>query len=299
MSKSRNAIALLVTVMFVMVISVAIAYGLQQVNSATKLVKKENSLYQMNMLVEDILNILQNSQELHSSVENNASSDFYAFLSQASFIPIEYEGISVVLKLRSARRGFNPASLNSTTSVYLKEYLGKYGITSRYVDILLDNVGGIKKDNSYNSTIFDENPYLFRDYIASAKHLRTINIYYTKEYNDNALENIDFKKLFYYGADKNTSIDLNYASTELWEFMLGCSKERAELLSSRGGFYTSYKDLDINDAEQKILKRDFKTSFLEPVIEVEVMITLNGTNSKVYFEYDIKKKRGSNFVYEI
>lgn len=100
--------------MFVIVITVAIGYGLKQVNDASKTVKEENFLYQSNIIVEDILNILKNSKELQASVENNASSDLYLLLSQASFIPFEYEGVEILLKMKSARAKFNPAMLSAS-----------------------------------------------------------------------------------------------------------------------------------------------------------------------------------------
>lgn len=297
MQRGRSAIALLITLMFVIVITVAIGYGLKQVNDATKLVKQEQSLYQKNIIIEDILSILHNSADLQAAVDNSES--FFLLLSQASFIPFEYEDVTILMKITSARGKFNPAMLDGNTGVLLRQYLANYNINSQYVDILLDNIGGIKVDNSYNSTIFDENPYLFRDNIASAKHLEIINDYYTKEYNDNALSNVDFNQLFYYTDDANISIDLNYATTEVWEFILGCSRERAEALNANGGLYTEIEDLNLNDDEKEILRTSFKTSFFEPIVQIELDITLNGEYSKMSFEYDIQKKKGSNFAYEI
>ncbi len=297
MQRGRSAIALLITLMFVIVITVAIGYGLKQVNDATKIVKQEQSLYQKNIIVEDILNILNNSSDLQAAMSNSES--FSLLLSQASFIPFEYGDVTILMKIKSARAKFNPAMLSNATSVQLRKFLVNYNINSQYVDILLDNVRGIKVDNSYNTSIFDEHPYLFRDYIASAKHLEIINAYYAKEYNDNALSNVDFNQLFYYTDDTNISIDLNYATTEVWEFMLGCSHERAEVLNANGGFYTELKDLNLNDDEKKILKTSFKTSFFQPIVQIELEITLNGEYSKMSFEYDIQKKKGSNFAYEI
>ncbi|MDF1878177.1 hypothetical protein JHD46_00835 [Sulfurimonas sp. SAG-AH-194-C20] len=299
MKHNRSAIALLITLMFVIVITVAIAYGLKQVNDATKIVKEENFLYQKSIIVEDILNILKNSPELQASVENNSSANFFRLLSQASFIPFEYEGIEIFLSMKSARAKFNPAMLDEPKVTLLRQYLSNHNVNSQYVDILLDNIRGIKEDNSYNSNIFDENPYLFRDYIASTKHLEIINDYYTKEYNDNSLEDIDFNALFYYGSNTNISIDINYATPEVWEFMLNCSRNRAEFLSAGGGYYTSFEDLNLNDDEKEILTKNFKSSFFEPIIEINLEITLNGQHSKMSFEYDIKKKKGSNFAYEI
>ena len=298
-SRARHGIALLITLMFVIVITVAIGYGLQQINDASRVVKEEKLIYQSGIIVEDILTILNNSQELQAAVENNSSADLYLFLSQASLIPFEHDEMEIILKIKSARGRFNPAMLSTDTISYLKEYLLRYNVNAEYVDILEDNIRGIKEDSSYNSAIFNEHPYLFRDYIASAKHLEIINDYYAKEYHDDALEHVDFDALFYYTDDSNITIDLNYATAEVWEFMLGCSKERAVVLSEAGGSYDSMESLDINDMEKERLKNDFKTSFFEPIVEIELDMRFDETYARVRFEYDIKKKKGSHFVYEI
>jgi len=298
MKQERKAIALLITVMFVIVITVAIGFGLKQVNKASALVAQENFMYQSQVIIEDVMTILKSSQEIQLVVDSNTSDALFLLVSQAGFIPFESNGLEIVLKIRSAREKFNPAQLDENRTVLLKQFMNNYRINSEYVDILADCIGGIKEDNSYNSRIFDEKPYLFRDYVASPKHLEEINDFYTKEYSDNALAEINFDNLFYYSSDRNVSIDLNFATTEVWEMILTTSKEKAELLSAGMGSYTSVDDLNLNDDELRNLSM-FKYSFFEPILFVELDLMQNGASSRVSFEYDIKEKKGSNFVYEI
>ena len=298
MKQERKAIALLITVMFVIVITVAIGFGLKQVNKASALVAQENFMYQSQVIIEDVMSILKSSQEIQLVVDSNTSDALFLLVSQAGFIPFESNGLEIVLKIRSAREKFNPAQLDENRTVLLKQFMNNYRINSEYVDILADCIGGIKEDNSYNSRIFDEKPYLFRDYVASPKHLEEINDFYTKEYSDNALAEINFDNLFYYSSDRNVSIDLNFATTEVWEMILTTSKEKAELLSAGMGSYTSVDDLNLNDDELRNLSM-FKYSFFEPILFVELDLMQNGASSRVSFEYDIKEKKGSNFVYEI
>ena len=298
MQHPRSGIALLLTVMFVIVITVAIGYGLKQVNSAATVVKQENFMYQSNILIEDILHILQTTPEIQAAIDTNSSEALFLLISQAAFIPFESHGLEMLLKIKSARAKFNPAELDTNNTEQMKLFMNNYNINSQYVDILLDNINGIKEDNSYNSRIFDEHPYLFRDYIASSEHLKIINDFYTKEYNDNSLSKIDFDNLFYYSSDRNMKIDLNYATPEVWEMLTGVQKERAEVLSAGGGFYTKYEDLGLNDDELENLKH-FKTSFYEPILDVEVEIRQNDLISNIHFEYNIKTKKGSNFAFKL
>ncbi len=298
MKQNRNAIALLITVLFITVITVAIGFGLRQVNDASQVVKDESFMYQSNIIIEDILKILQTSPDIARAADANSSEELFMLLSQASFIPFESEGVSMVLKLQSARAKLNPNSLTQEGIEGLREYMSLKMVNNQYVDIFLDAMRGIKVDNSYNSRIFDEKPYLFRDYIASQKHIADINDFYMKEYNDNALQKIAFENLFYYGNDGNTSVDLNYATPEVWELLLGSTQERAEFLSQNAGAYSDFESLELNSDELERLQR-FSTSFFEPILFVEIEIEQNESRAHISFEYDIKKKKGSHFVYEI
>ncbi len=298
MQQSKNAIALLITVLFVIVITVAIGYSLRQVNVAAAIVKDESALYQNSMIVEDVLRVLQNSPDIARVADANSSEELFILLSQSSFIPLESAGVSMVIKLSSARAKINPSSLSKEGIVAFREYMSMKMVSNDYVDILLDCMGGIKVDGSYNSAIFNEHPYLFRDSIASQKHLERINDFFAREYNDNSLRRVAFENLFYLGGDTNATIDLNYATTELWEMMLGTNKERARMLSSGAGLYSDSESLQLSNDEAERLAR-FKTSFFEPVVLVELEIEQNESRASIRFEYDLKSKKGSNFVYEI
>lgn len=247
-----------------MAITVAVGIGLKQVKEASHHVENENFMIQTSVILEDVMQILKTSQQLN---DINSSEDFFIFLSQTSFIPLQSNDIRVNIELNSARSKFNVNALvDSNTTAdknkveALKVYLNKQMVNSEYVGILLDNMGGIKEDLSYNSAIFNEKPYLFRDYIASLRHLNEINSFYEKTYHDNSLKNIDFEKLFYFSSDKNSFIDLNYATPQTWELILGCDKTRAQQLSLGTGAYTSLNDLGLSD-DEKLNMSHFSTSF--------------------------------------
>ena len=295
----RKGIALLTTLMFVIVITVSLGYALTQVNNASDLVKEEKFLYQTSFLVEDILKILNNSSQIQEIVDNNSSEGLAILLAQSMFIPLKLEETKLILKISSARSRYNPSEFTSENMPIMKQYLNVKMVNSQYGDILFDVISGIKDDNSYNSRIFDDNPTLFRDYIVSSKHLKKVNDFYAREYNDDALKNINFEQLFYYTNDKNISIDLNYASQEVWEMCTGVSEERANDLQLNGfGAYTSLEDLGLNSIELEKLSK-FKTSFFEPILLIELLIKKDNNKANISFEYDIKQKKGSNFVYEI
>ncbi|MFA6196190.1 MAG: hypothetical protein WC656_06075 [Sulfurimonas sp.] len=301
----KRGIALLITVLFVMAITVAIGIGLKQVKEASWHVENENFMLQTSTTLEDVLNILKTSKELDMIVQEKSVEGFFAFLSSVSFIPFENSGMKVSIKINSARKKFNPNSLiennntaNIATTNALTQYMLSNNIRAEYVNILLDTMGGIKEDMSYNSAIFNEKPSLFRDFITSSKHLNEVNDFYMQSYHDNSLKNINFENLFYFTKDKSSKIDLNYATSQTWQMMLGCDISRAEQLTLGGGGYTLLESLDLSEEEKKALSM-FKTSYFEPYLDVSVEISQNSQNAKIEFEYDMSTKKGSNFVYEI
>jgi len=304
----KNGIALLITLLFIVAITLSIGIGLKQVKKASDYVQTENFMFQTSIILDDVQKLLQNSPELKEVANDATGESLFIFLSESSFIPFEAADIKVSLEIQSARARLNINSLidintsneqgTSDRVNALKEYLSNYNINVVYGDILLDIMGGIKEDMSYNSDIFYQKPYLFRDYVVSVKHLNEINDFYTKSYRENSLKNIELENLFSFSEDRNTSMDVNYISTEVWELVLGVDKLRAQELSAGGGSYTDDASLNLTDDELLQLKR-FKYSFFEYYLDVKVEVIQDSSIAKIHFEYDIKNKKGSNFSYEI
>ncbi|MCF6330916.1 MAG: hypothetical protein L3I99_05150 [Sulfurimonas sp.] len=299
----KNAIALLMTMMFIVAITFSIGIGLKYTNDAQETLKKENFLLQSNVILEDILNILKTSKELDQA---ESEAGLFLFLSQASFIPIEYGDIKVALELSSARAKFNPNTLydfnttkiNKQKVLALKEYMSNNNVNPIYVDILLDGMGGVKEDNSYYSDIFNEKPTLFRDYLTSYEHLQGFNDFYTNSFYDNSLSKIKFEDIFYFTKDKNVSIDLNYATAEVWKLMLNITNDEAKNLVAFAGSYTENNPPVLSSDQNRILQ-NYKISYFEPYIDVKLEIIKDTLSAKISFEYDIVERKGYNFHYEI
>jgi hypothetical protein len=302
MIHKRDAIALLITVLFVMIISVAIGYGLMELNRASAVVKNEKNLYKSSMILEDIVNILQNSPLLGKLADKNSSAELYGFIAMTSTLPLEIADTKLILSIESARAKININSLQEAEREALfQSYLNKKMVGSNYLGLLKDCMMKNKAQNeynNYNSAIFQRYPNLFRTYIASYKHLKLINDFYQQEYRDENIQNIPFKELFVYGEDTNSSIDLNYATAAVWELMLETSQERAEKLANEAGGYSCLEDLGLSDAEKENLSK-FKTSFFEPYLRISIESIDANESVNMHFLYDIKAKRGYDFVLEI
>ena len=308
----RRAIALLITLMFIMAITISIGVGLSYTKRAQNTLKDENFLLQSNIILNDVLALLKKSQELKLLTIDKTGEALNIFLSQSSFIPFSSSGIDIALEISSARSKFNPNALISADKkkidydkvMALQVFLEKRMLNPTYVEILLDGLGGVKEDMSYNSDIFNSNETLYRDAIFSKQHLEVFNEFYTNTFYDNSLKLVKFDKLFYFVDDASLSskyeIDLNYATADVWELMLGVDATRAEELALGGGYYSEKNKANyLSNDEIKALE-NFNTTY-EPqlLLDVNVEIIQDKFSSSISFEYDIKNRKGYNFSYEI
>lgn len=301
----RRAIALLVTLIFIIAITVSLGIGLKQVRKASSEVESENFMYQTRVILDDVTSILKSSKELDAVVSDSSGNALFIFLSQAAFIPFESSGVKISLELKSARAKINPVAFKKHSdstpnelAIQLEKYLNRYGINALYVAAMQDLMGGVKQDLVYNSEIFNDKTALFRNYITSREHLGEVDDFYTKTYHDNSVKNVDFDTLFYFGSEEDSAVDLNYAGADVWELMLGCTKERAEAIALERGAWSRVEDIGLQEDEAALLGK-FKTSYFEPFIYVVVSIMQNGNSAKISFEYDLITKEGTNFSYEL
>jgi hypothetical protein len=300
MNSKRNAIALMITLFFIISISLSLGISLKQAQSVREEVSKQKFAMQSSMIVNDIIVMLDGI-----SKEMNSSETLFYFLQEYSELPLDINGIMVHLSIKNARSKININTLKQNNQnaknlkEYLRRYFASYGINSSYLGMLMDNMNGLKIDDSYNSDIFTYKPYLFRDYIVSHKHLKEINDFYTQTYNDNALSKINFEELFYFSKDSNTTLDLNYVDTNTWRFLLSCDEQRAEELSLGAGSYKNKADLELSPSELKSLNDLNIDSYFEKFLAIKIILDNGILSSRIKFEYDISKKKAGNFAYEI
>jgi len=299
----RSAIALLITVFFIIAITLSLGIALKQVKDASFEVEREHFMLQSAQILDDVSTILKSSPMLD---QVNSPESFFLFLSEVSFIPFQSSGLKVGIEITSARSKVNINTLrdanvsNPQKTQALETYLSFYGISNVYVDILLDGMSGIKEDNSYNSALFNENPYLFREYISSQTQLEELNKFYVQNTHENTITKVDFQNTFAFSKPQAYKIDLNYATKESWRLMLGCDELRAEELALGGGTYLKSEDVTaLLSSDELVALERFETSVFEPYLDVKVEISQNDQSAFIRFEYDIKTKKGTNFVYEI
>lgn len=302
----RDAIALMITLFFVIAITLSIGITMKLINDAKAELESENFLLQTTVVLDDVMQMLRGAPEIKAILDDSSGLAFDLFLAQSSFIPFEIGDISVAVSLSSARSKINPNMFRDANSSLvdekqlsaLNEFLSFYMVNVAFSDILLDGMRGVRTDGLYMSELFYDYPELFRDYVASFEHFEKLKRFFAYSYNDNSLQNIDFEELFYFSKESQYRIDINQATPLAWEMMLGVDRSRAEQLSLESGAYAMSDLSFLSDSERAQLAH-FNTSHFEPCLSVEVEIITLQKSTTIRFEYDMKTKKGTNFVYEI
>ena len=279
----RPAIALLITLLFVMLISLSIGLGLSSMQRASATLNKESTLYQESMLLQDILTILPQLPQLRALAENNSSAELFAFLEEGAVFPLELGDKKMVLRFESAHAHFNINTLNKESELLLRRYFTNNNVDNSYVDALKSAIDPKKQD-----------------FILSWDQLHRITQEYSKSYDTQALEEIPLKHLFSLREPyaNQESIDLNYATAELWELLLNTTKERAEILAQNRGTYTSLSDLKLSAQEKHTLEK-FETTFFAPELLVFVELFNKESYFCISFRYNIASKKGYDSVFEV
>lgn len=306
----KKGIALLITLFFIMAITISIGIGFKHVNEAKATIKDENFLLQTNIIIDDVLTFLENSQELKLIKDDESGEALDIFLAQSEFIPFEIEDIKVVISIKSARRKVNLNDLlelevpdNQEEPKQLqqfKSFLSGYNVNLSYVDMLRDSVSKYDINYAPSTGILEAKPDIFRDYIASYEHLDEINEYYKNTYYENYLSAINFKDIFYVGKtgskDNNTTqsdycIDNLYMTAWTRHMLEGITLEAAQ----------EYIPEDADDSNLSEIQ-GFKlcdSTESRMFLDVKLEIIQGKKTANISFEYDIKQTKGYNFSYEI
>lgn len=298
-SQNRPAIALMVTLFFIMAITVAVGLSLTQLKKGNLQLQEGRFLVQGSAVIEDVLSLLNNSTEV-IKVEDAAT--LRLFLDSAAFIPFEVDDLRVKITMRSARSRLNINLLGSSEALQeaLKTYLISYNIqdVSYFVDLLLDCMSGTQE--LYKTEIFDEQPWMYRDRIVDRSHFDQLLDFYVKMRHDNSIRNVVWEKIISFGDPKRSQIDANYATPELWRLMLpDAGEEQANTLAEAGlEGYESEDDLNLSDKEREQIA-PFGIAYYLPVAEVKVIIEEYDKMAEIVFQYDIASKQAKEFSYDI
>jgi hypothetical protein len=285
----RPGIALMITLFFIMAITVAVGISLTVYNQGKNVEAQYRLLAQTAMSVDDVVRLLQEGQ-MFAEVKDAAT--LKALLELTEAIALDYEGLEVMVSMRSARAGVNINALAASEALQEKftRYLMRYNVQDpQYLtDLLLDCMQG--EQATYRTRIFDAMPQLYRVRIASAEHLEQILEYYIKQRFDLAVRDIPWQELFWFDDHEVQAADLNHMSAHAWQLLFpDMPDETITLLSGSGQVYTTYDELPLRDEDVRQLQ-SMNIKLYVPVVWVELELFSAGAVAEVALEFDIASK---------
>ena len=302
--KKRPAMALMLTLFFVIAITAALTVSLSQVRKVLTRVNDGQFLVQSSALLEDTLSILKGTKMLDEIVDENT---FDLYMSMASIIPLpEVNGLRVMISMESDRGKFNINTLSAKDKKLLgmfEEYLlnSQYNVQdiNYLTELLMDAMGGSK--DLYYTDIFDQNPALYREKIINTRHLEQILDYYVLTRHDNSVALIPWEELFRFGDNNDSTIDVNYMEQASWQMILPFVQDELALeISESGEVYEKLGDISYLDEGSIKVLSDYNVSTYEPYVQVELDVTNDKNQSaNIKFEYDLKNKKAYRFEYKI
>lgn len=300
-SAPRNGIVLLVTLFFIMAVTVVLGVSLSLFRGAQEQLEQERFLVQSAITLEDILRIIKNST--FGDVNDTASLDL--FLSTASAIPLEAENLHGMIALKSTRGRINLNTLAASRPfqnalvAYLSGPLYQVQDPDYLVDLLIDCMGGEK--DAYLTELPTDMPWFYRDAIVNDAQLQQLLDYYARKRHDGSVYTVPWSELVRFGDRSDTALNANYMTPEVWTMLQPTLlPEQIETLTSGLTLFDSADDFGLPDETVQQMIGDFNIVYYTPQIEVSLQLeTEEGYQSSIIFEYDMKTKQARKFDYAI
>jgi hypothetical protein len=299
----RNGVVLLMTLFFIIAITLVIGVSLTQVETAREELGDSRFLAQSAMTVEDVLAMMPQTERF-GTISDAASLNL--FLTMLPILPLETGKLSGTLSFESARGKININTLGNSNKAF-KTYL-EYYLIERYnvqdaaylTHLFLDAMGGYKEEG-YHTDLFDRQPWMYRDRIADAEHLRQILDFYVQNRRDGSVHQVPWNELVRFDDHNRSTIDANYITPELWAMLQPqLSDDEIALLSTPPLPYDKSEELPIDETLRSKLVSDFNIVTFDPTVEVTLKLREGDSmQSSVSFEYNMKTKQARNFDYAI
>ncbi len=292
----HSAIALLITLFFVISITAAVGVSIIQLRLSAEQVREGKCLIQSSMILDDLLRLLKSSPLLDKVQDPEG---MRRFLEDTQIIPIALDDLNVKMNIHSAmgRMNINTLSTHKAFQEALSVYMLQYEIIDieYFQDLLIDSMSGNRAQ--YRTDIFDSMPWLYRERIASMTHLEQIIDYYVMTRHDANIRSIPWSELVRFDAHTDRLMDANYVTPQVWRLLLPeLSDDLVNELASKEVIYDNREDFGLSEEDLDHLEK-FNLRYYVPRIEVEVDVSRNDQNVHVAFEYDLKTKKGGNFDY--
>jgi disulfide oxidoreductase YuzD len=311
MPKNKNAIALLITITFLMAISAIIAFGLKNIQKDITNSTKESFYYQSMIIYEDVKQILlPNIFEQIKNLDTNDSDSKQAIaqiLNDYFFLPIPLindETIgSVFVEIRPVNRGYNINNLKSTPipqRKFFKKFINNLDDEEFFIDLLdlaLETNSSIamydylKNDKSIAINL----PFFKRGEIVDFKHFKQIEDEYFKKTKDKKIYDLNWKEFLDFNS--GTKVIFSYIKYEYCKtlFIDNYGEEWVEKYCKNEEFVDDSRAVEIfgEDYNQTLYSKNITLDNYTPKILVILHISQNKNRAKYIFRYNIETKEAT------
>ncbi len=296
--RKRNGVVLFVTMMMILLLMSIVSIFLNKTKESKDKVTTVFAMTQTNAIMYNLLGYI-----------NELKLDEYAiFFASQTMIPLNLGDSNVFFKLNSNQRLIN---INSLLNASIKDnivsdkfiyFLLKYKIEDPdlFLNLLKDT---IDKDRNSRASVESEivmlHPTFRNGKIYNRAHLDMIVDYYFEQSGDGAIYNIEFDEFFSY---TNNSIDLNFISLELMEFLFeDLNHYTISQIDENEGVYDDIEDMPFDPYYRKKIEKGMmgqRFTTKTETIDIEItLVYMSQFESKIRFKYNIKSKK--IFDYEI
>jgi len=304
--RSRRGIVLLITLFFIMAITMVLGVSLTQLKKGQDQLERTRMMAQSAIVLEDAMAMIK---EYSSEIDTNDSGqiDMLIGFAYPTPFPLPLPATSEVqgtLGFESAdsRLNINMLARSKPLQELFRAYCSEFYIADPdyLIRLLADASSGEKE--LYDTDLFDTMPWLYRERIVDMAHLQMLLDHYVLNYRDGNVYRIPWERLFRFGERENDALlDIAYVSAELWHFLAPqLSEEAIQTLVDNG---TGNYDDNLSALDPDILETLKQAGLtLAPAPRIAVTLNLFGSGdaqARIRFEYDLKTHLAQRFDYAL
>jgi len=301
MKNSRSAIALIITLFFLMAMTILVGVSTSLSERALKRVEKERFMIQANRMSHDVVTMLSDITK-----DLNGSDDLEMLTELPVILDDEESGMHVEITFESASSHLNINALVDENATINKEYynlLENILINNQVLDpslflaLLADTIDKDLKERIVDSEPSRLDPFFSNGEIMDMKHFYKIVDMYIQMRDDFSIKEIKWDQIISTVGEK---IDINHVTPTLFAeiFPNFSPEEIVEYTLSKELTYKSMEDLNVDDITREYLEK-LGVSFYEPLVKCRVLLQLNEQVGIITFYYDLSGKNASEFDIKI
>jgi len=290
----------LVTLFFILAMMAIVSTSLSLISKNFENSDDESMKLQLMLSGKDLIKILKDSKEIN---DINTTQDMKDFLSVASFVPLGKVGLfDEAVSISSAEEKINFAKMARWTSKqkeHLKEYLMEYGVVdpSFFLHIIEDLTGKKRADRVFLTEAVYAHPEWVSAAILDWMQFYDILDYYILQTDDYAICRVPWRNIARFSSYGGVEADINFATPDVWHFIFPDMDKEQIVAMQANRVFEKWEDLPFSKEQTNIIRQFIKIDEHPTLFHIKVVLRREQKSIAVSFDYDIKKKKIYDTVY--